>query len=106
MNHGTMFHNTVIKIQKQDKLPEEIKLPLLAIINWFFTSKAASFETFGVPISVKSMAISSKLLAEGIFAWSNLNMHTILLNNSVSGDFLEVSKQKIMEDDTSQWTKN
>ena len=49
-------------------LPEEIKLPLLAIMNWLFASSVTSLETLGAPVSVKSIAISSKLLAEGIFA--------------------------------------
>ena len=48
--------------------PEEIKLPLLAILNWLFPSSVTSLETIGAPVSVKSIAISSKLLAEGIFA--------------------------------------
>jgi len=49
-------------------LPEEIKLPLLAIMNWLFASSVTGLETLGAPVSVKSIAISSKLLAEGIFA--------------------------------------
>lgn len=49
-------------------LPEEIKLPLLAMMNWLFASSVTSLEALCVPVSVKSIAISSKLLAEGIFA--------------------------------------
>jgi hypothetical protein len=55
-------------------LPDDTKLPLLAMMNWLFASSVTSLETLCAPVSVKSIAISSKLLAEGIFAYEVNNI--------------------------------
>lgn len=67
-DHSPSHH--ILSIYRMEDLPDDRRLPLLPLIIFPLLPMLANFEVLSVPVSVRSIAISLRLLAAWILDWT------------------------------------